>query len=191
MHSRATSSSYPQQAALEEYAWFLTPSSRNMPSPLSCSTPFPVDYPLLARSRTCQNLILLSLATISQYLNQSPHIKELTWLWMCVVRLHSYDHCDIRTLVTLWEISNSTDTRTAPLQFFVPLGVKDTLILGGIPDELVMEMDWWESIEYQLSFATHIKIVISCTPCQHSSGAWFHSLVFVSSCHPLSRERYF
>lgn len=97
-------------------------------------------------------------------------IEALPDIDFVAISHNHYDHCDIDTLVQICEMSNSKSDRTSPLRFLVPLGVKKTLVSGGIPECQVIEMDWWESIAYRLPSAPDTRIVIACTPCQHNSG---------------------
>ncbi|KAI6121741.1 beta-lactamase superfamily domain-containing protein [Pisolithus sp. B1] len=97
-------------------------------------------------------------------------IEDLPDIDFVAISHNHYDHCDIDTLVQICETSNSKSTRTSPLRFLVPLGVKETLVSGGIPECQVIEMDWWESVAFRLPSALDTRIVIACTPCQHNSG---------------------
>jgi L-ascorbate metabolism protein UlaG (beta-lactamase superfamily) len=64
------------------------------------------------------------------------------------------DHLDYRTIVAM---------KSWPTIFVVPLGVGAHLSRWGIPDEQIVELDWWES--------THIgPLTLVATPARHASG---------------------
>nr|WP_313795267.1 MBL fold metallo-hydrolase [uncultured Allomuricauda sp.] len=68
-----------------------------------------------------------------------------------------YDHLDYKSIITL---KDKVD------MFYVPLGVGVHLEKWGIKKESVVELDWWQEVNYKgLQFA--------CTPAQHFSGRKF------------------
>jgi L-ascorbate metabolism protein UlaG (beta-lactamase superfamily) len=71
-----------------------------------------------------------------------------------VISHDHYDHLDHATLVAM----KDWDTR-----FVVPLGVGAHLAYWGIPEERIVELDWWESTKVR-------ELEIVCTPARHASG---------------------
>ncbi|KAK1752300.1 N-acyl-phosphatidylethanolamine-hydrolyzing phospholipase [Echria macrotheca] len=74
-----------------------------------------------------------------------------------------FDHLDADTIKAVWAENKDT------VRFFVPLGNEKWFVEWGIPNDRVIEFDWWDS-----ATLTHpgssASLKISCTPCQHSSG---------------------
>jgi L-ascorbate metabolism protein UlaG (beta-lactamase superfamily) len=65
-----------------------------------------------------------------------------------------YDHLDYPTMTAL----ASVDTT-----FVVPLGVAAHLVYWGVPEERIVELDWWDE--------TTVGVLrIACTPARHASG---------------------
>ncbi|WP_394836652.1 MBL fold metallo-hydrolase [Pendulispora rubella] len=85
----------------------------------------------------------------------TPMVKEKLPAIDAVVISHDhYDHLDYGT------ISAMKDWNTT---FVVPLGVGAHLAYWGVPEDRIVELDWWES--------THIRdLTIVCTPARHASG---------------------
>jgi L-ascorbate metabolism protein UlaG (beta-lactamase superfamily) len=69
-----------------------------------------------------------------------------------------YDHLDIDTIVGL--------ARAQRAPFVVPLGVGAHLRKWGIPEDRVVELDWYES--HQID-----ELTLVCTPARHFSGRLF------------------
>ena len=69
-----------------------------------------------------------------------------------------YDHLDIDTIVGL------AHSQRAP--FFVPLGVGAHLRKWGIPEDRIVELDWYESGQVG-------DLTLVCTPARHFSGRLF------------------
>ncbi len=74
------------------------------------------------------------------------------------VVLISHDHYDHLNKLTIEKIHAKTSL------FVAPLGVGNILKLWGVPDSKIMQLDWWEEIE----FGDDLAIVS--TPTQHFSG---------------------
>jgi L-ascorbate metabolism protein UlaG (beta-lactamase superfamily) len=65
-----------------------------------------------------------------------------------------YDHLDHRTIIAL---------KDRPTTFIVPLGVGAHLSFWGVPENRIVELDWWEN--------THVgRLEITSTPARHTSG---------------------
>lgn len=73
------------------------------------------------------------------------------------VVLISHDHYDHLQLETIQEMA-SWDTR-----FVTPLGVGAHLAYWGVPEERIIELDWWESTQVG-------ELEVVCTPSRHASG---------------------
>jgi L-ascorbate metabolism protein UlaG (beta-lactamase superfamily) len=83
-------------------------------------------------------------------------LGELPALDAVVISHDHYDHLDCATLLAM----KDWDTR-----FVVPLGVGAHLAYWGIPEERIVELDWWESTRVR-----DLEIVL--TPTRHASGRY-------------------
>ena len=70
------------------------------------------------------------------------NIDELPHIHAVVISHNHYDHLDKESLTELYERQ-----KNAPPLFLVPLGLKEELLSYDITN--VVEMDWWESHEYE------------------------------------------
>ena len=70
------------------------------------------------------------------------NIDELPHIHAVVISHNHYDHLDEESLTELYERQ-----KNAPPLFLVPLGLKEELLSYDITN--VVEMDWWESHEYE------------------------------------------
>ncbi len=85
--------------------------------------------------------------------NKFP-IKDLPYIDVVLISHDHYDHLDYHTIK---EIASNVGL------FYVPLGVKAHLQRWGIPDEKIMEFDWYDEITFK-----NIQFVF--TPSRHFSG---------------------
>lgn len=82
------------------------------------------------------------------------------------------DHLDVHTLNQLIA-QQAADPHGRRLRFFLPLGIKKWAIqnLGGVRDEDVVELDWWEGVELSRGDTSpgpaNERLKIQCTPSQH------------------------
>lgn len=76
-----------------------------------------------------------------------------------VISHDHYDHLDHGTVVGL--------ARTQRAPFVVPLGVGAHLRRWGIPEDRIVELDWYES--HRIG-----ELTLTCTPARHFSGRLFH-----------------
>lgn len=74
------------------------------------------------------------------------------------VVLISHDHYDHLNKTAIQLLSPETMT------FIVPLAVGKRLLSWGVPEEKIIELDWWES------FSFDDRLTITATPAQHFSG---------------------
>lgn len=65
-----------------------------------------------------------------------------------------YDHLDHRTIIALKDRATT---------FIVPLGVGEHLAFWGVPENRIVELDWWESAQIG-------SLAITSTPARHASG---------------------
>ncbi|PLW10146.1 hypothetical protein PCANC_14934 [Puccinia coronata f. sp. avenae] len=117
-------------------------------------------------------------------LKPSPcHIKQIPAVDICLISHSHYDHLDYDTIQ---ELSH----RQPHLKYFVPLGLKSWFDCVSVPSEQVVELDWWQSRDWN---PAHVRssqqpplpdrprrqsspvgdtcsIRITCVPAQHSSG---------------------
>jgi L-ascorbate metabolism protein UlaG (beta-lactamase superfamily) len=82
------------------------------------------------------------------------NLEELPEIEWVIISHDHYDHLDMET------VEFFKDKRT---RFAVPIGVGSHLRYWGIPEERIVEMDWWQVIEVD-------GLTIHCTPAQHFSG---------------------
>lgn len=80
--------------------------------------------------------------------------KALTRLERVVISHDHYDHLDRGTVLALLE---------TPAKFVVPLGVGAHLAYWGVPEERIIELDWWQRTPLG-------DAEIVCTPARHASG---------------------
>jgi L-ascorbate metabolism protein UlaG (beta-lactamase superfamily) len=71
-----------------------------------------------------------------------------------VISHDHYDHLDHRTIAAL---------ATRAQRFVVPLGIGAHLASWGVPEERIVELDWWEHTAVG-------PLRITCTPARHASG---------------------
>lgn len=71
--------------------------------------------------------------------------------------LISHDHYDHLDYGTIKKLQHTTG------KFFVPLGVGAHLRSWGVPDEQIIELDWWDTVTFE-------GLKFSCTPSRHFSG---------------------
>jgi L-ascorbate metabolism protein UlaG (beta-lactamase superfamily) len=81
-------------------------------------------------------------------------LGELPALDAVVISHDHYDHLDYPTISAL------KDSATT---FVVPLGVGAHLAYWGVPEEHIVELDWWERAKLR-------ELEIVCTPARHASG---------------------
>jgi len=105
--------------------------------------PVPAPHPLLGVKRFSQTLPL--------------EIEKLPKIDAVILSHDHYDHLDYRSIKLL---KDKVD------MFFTPLGVGVHLTEWEVAKEKIVEMDWWEEIEYQ-------GLQLKCTPAQHFSGRGF------------------
>ena len=82
-------------------------------------------------------------------------LKDIPCLDAVIISHDHYDHLDYKTIVAL-----SPKTK----RFYMPLGVGAHLQRWGVDSKKIVELDWWEEIE----FTSTIKFVA--TPSRHFSG---------------------
>ena len=81
-------------------------------------------------------------------------LGELPALDAVVISHDHYDHLDYPTIVAM------KDSATT---FIVPLGVGAHLAYWGVPEEHIVELDWWQRAKVR-------ALEIVCTPARHASG---------------------
>jgi L-ascorbate metabolism protein UlaG (beta-lactamase superfamily) len=80
--------------------------------------------------------------------------QRLTRLERVLISHDHYDHLDRGTILALLD---------TPAKFVVPLGVGAHLAYWGVPEERIIELDWWER-----DAVGDAEVV--CTPARHASG---------------------
>ncbi len=81
-------------------------------------------------------------------------LNDLPPLDAVVVSHDHFDHLDMRTIQAL---------KDRAAKFIVPLGVGAHLAHWGIPDDKIIEVDWWDRVQLG-------AIEVVCTPARHASG---------------------
>ena len=76
-----------------------------------------------------------------------------------VISHDHYDHLDIDTVIAL--------VRTQRAPFYVPLGVGAHLRAWGIPEQRIVELDWYQSAQLD-------ELTLICTPARHFSGRFLN-----------------
>ena len=84
--------------------------------------------------------------------------KECLPLDLVVISHNHYDHLEAYSVKQL---------RNDVKCWAVPLKVGRYLRSWGVPDERIVELDWWQSSKINDS-----NIIVHCTPTQHFSGRW-------------------
>ena len=75
-----------------------------------------------------------------------------------------YDHLDLATVTTL-------NKQFPNARWYVPLGNKKWCVASGIQQDLVDEMDWWDTKQMIVADGkSQISLRVSCVPAQHNSG---------------------
>lgn len=100
----------------------------------------PTPHPLVGSSRYSDKLAF--------------EIKDLPYVDVVMISHDHYDHLDYESIKEL--ISKTK-------KFFVPLGVARHLRLWGVPEDQIVELDWWESGKVG-------DLELYLTPSQHFSG---------------------
>jgi L-ascorbate metabolism protein UlaG (beta-lactamase superfamily) len=80
--------------------------------------------------------------------------RRLQRLERVLISHDHYDHLDRGTILTLLE---------TPAKFVVPLGVGAHLAYWGVPEDRIVELDWWQK-------ETLGDLELVCTPARHASG---------------------
>ena len=90
-----------------------------------------------------------------RYSKELPfQIDELPSIDAVIFSHDHYDHLDYGTIQQLRHKVN---------QFFVPIGVGSHLERWGIQADHIVELDWWEKVEWN-------GLTLACTPARHFSG---------------------
>jgi L-ascorbate metabolism protein UlaG (beta-lactamase superfamily) len=85
-------------------------------------------------------------------------VEDFPSLDVVIITHDHYDHLDYNTILKLNE-------KTA--RFCVPLGIGEHLESWGIPEEKIIEFDWWETQ------TAGVDLELTCTPARHFSGRGF------------------
>lgn len=91
-----------------------------------------------------------------------------------VISHNHYDHLDLSTMQALFK-------RFPKAKYFVPLGNKTWFSDLGIPTDLIVELDWWDSRDFSVqdlgfskstseNTSTNTTLRFTCVPSQHNSG---------------------
>ncbi|MBU1343077.1 MAG: MBL fold metallo-hydrolase [Proteobacteria bacterium] len=81
--------------------------------------------------------------------------KQLTRVDVVIISHDHYDHLNKTSIQILTPVTT---------RFIVPLAVGKRLVSWGVPEDKIIELDWWETVE----FDDHLRI--TATPAQHFSG---------------------
>ena len=100
----------------------------------------PAPHPLLGQKRYSKELPI--------------EIKKLPFIDAVILSHDHYDHLDYESIQKL---------KGKVGRYYTPLGLGNHLIEWGVEKEMINELNWWESIEFE-----SVKLV--CTPARHFSG---------------------
>jgi L-ascorbate metabolism protein UlaG (beta-lactamase superfamily) len=95
-----------------------------------------------------------SWAGVRRWYEPTLALDQLPSLDAVLISHDHYDHLDRPTIEAL---------RDRDLRFIVPLGVGAHLAYWGVPEERIVELDWWEETALP-------GLDIVCTPARHASG---------------------
>jgi len=97
----------------------------------------------------------VSFAGSKRYSENILHIiDEMPAIDAVFISHDHYDHLDYQTILKL---------KSKVAHFIVPMGVNAHLIRWGVPKEKIIELNWWDEIEYQ-------DLNVALTPSKHFSG---------------------
>ncbi|BBI35222.1 MBL fold metallo-hydrolase [Cohnella abietis] len=86
--------------------------------------------------------------------NLPAEVEDLPKIDAVIISHDHYDHLDYKTIRKL---------RGKVDKFIVPLGVAGHLVRWGVKPENIVELDWWDEVNYQ-------GLTIASTPARHFSG---------------------
>lgn len=90
-----------------------------------------------------------------RYSKELPiEIEKLPFIDAVIISHDHYDHLDYGSIMKL---------KSKVGRFFTPLGVGNHLLEWGVDGDIISELDWWESIDFE-------GIELICTPARHYSG---------------------
>lgn len=75
---------------------------------------------------------------------------------------------DLTALATIYQQSLTRPDR--PLNFIVPMGLRATLVSGGIDEQIIHEYNWWDEDVFPDRGRNGWATIFACTPAQHNSG---------------------
>ncbi len=97
----------------------------------------------------------LPLIGASRYSNELPiSVEKLPFIDAVILSHDHYDHLDYESIKKL---------KGKVGMYFTPLGVGNHLESWGISKDMITELNWWESVEFD-------SINLVCTPSRHFSG---------------------
>lgn len=107
--------------------------------------------------------------------NDPPcQVSDLPGCHAIFISHNHYDHLDLSSIKALL-------TTFPQARYFVPLGNRSWLSSTGVPQNLIHELDWWQTREYSLSDFNHsssppkttptqANLRFTCIPAQNNSG---------------------
>ncbi|KIW42062.1 uncharacterized protein PV06_05647 [Exophiala oligosperma] len=102
-------------------------------------------------------------------MKKSPcQVEDLPGCDAVFISHNHYDHLD-------WPTIQAITQKFPGAKYFVPLGNKQWMLSGGIPDKQIYELDWWQECEFGTSDFNaqrdeEFVLRVSCVPAQHNSG---------------------
>lgn len=87
--------------------------------------------------------------------NLPVNVQDLPFIDVVII---SHDHYDHLNKFSIQQLSGKTGV------FMVPLRVGKRLVQWGVPEEKIIELNWWDE------FQTNSNLTIAATPAQHFSG---------------------
>jgi N-acyl-phosphatidylethanolamine-hydrolysing phospholipase D len=103
----------------------------------------------------------LSLVGPKRYTEPATVIENLAKIDFVLISHNHYDHLDQSSIAQLQQHSPQ-------IKWFIPLGNRALLIDEDVPEDHIVEMDWWQERSIKTSLKSDIKF--TCTPAQHWSA---------------------
>lgn len=96
----------------------------------------------------------VQIAGPKRFIGKTMDANQLPEIDVCLISHCHYDHLDKQTIKGIKDKTK---------RFIVPMGLKRMLVTFGVQSERIVELDWYESAEYE-------TLKVHCCPTQHGSN---------------------